>query len=188
MFSRSVVGDGVGVDRLTLATAVALCRAIDRVTAGRVNPSIKWPNDILIDQRKLAGILVESFSRGGTNAAIVGVGMNVAFDPTDLPPEVRDTATSLAACGVTVDRLRLLAETVRRMDACLAEPDMTGVVDEWRRRSTLLGKDIRVRSDSQTIEGHVIDLDPAVGLTLRTHDGELLHLHAATTTILPQPV
>ncbi len=184
-FSRAVVSREIGVDCLTLAGAVATARAIEAATPTPIDLRIKWPNDILVDGRKLAGILVESFEVNGASAAVIGVGINVSLQPDQLPADVRDTATSLIACGQRVHRLRLLAEIVAQTDAALRAADLTDLVDQWRQRSTLLGHDVTLQTNGERLDGHVLDLDPTAGLIVRTHDGTIRHLHAATTTVLP---
>src|SRR5262249_7148114 len=92
---------------LTLAAAVAVCDALRGLGA---DARIKWPNDVVIDDRKVAGILTESSTRGGgLDAVVIGIGVNVNW--TELAPELAATATSVAlAVGRPVDRERLCAD------------------------------------------------------------------------------
>jgi len=92
--------------------------------------------------------------------------------------------TSLRMCGHDVDRLGVVAEAVEQLDRALAHPDPDELVRDWRSRSVLLGQDVQLRSNGATLRAHVLDLDPAEGLIVRTEEGSLLHLPAATTSIL----
>lgn len=123
---------------LPLATAVAVCEAAESVAPVRC--AIKWPNDVWVERRKLCGILVEG--RPAAGWAVVGIGLNVRTPRDAFPPELRETATSLAASGAdasveeTVDAL--LAMLDRRLSASPAD-----VLGEWRARDALLGSEIR---------------------------------------------
>ncbi|MBD0281433.1 MAG: biotin--[acetyl-CoA-carboxylase] ligase [Thermoleophilaceae bacterium] len=119
-------------ETLPMAAAVAVCEALPLAAA------IKWPNDILVGRRKLAGILVEG--RPQESWAVLGIGLNVRT--TEFPAELRETATSLQLEGIetaTEDVLELLlpplAGWFRRPPAA--------VLDAWRRRDALLGQTVR---------------------------------------------
>jgi BirA family biotin operon repressor/biotin-[acetyl-CoA-carboxylase] ligase len=158
-------------DQLTSATAVALAEAIEAV-GPTLSVRIKWPNDLLVDGRKLAGILVER-SRG---AAIIGIGVNVAATPGQ-----HTDAACLRGLGVTADRLTLLDETLRRLDAALTGAAGGDHVAAWRARCLGFSGPVRLQSDGRIVEGEVLDVDPAQGLLMRTRDGAIVHLPAATT-------
>ena len=115
---------------LTLAAGVALAEAVEATTSLRVD--LKWPNDLQVSGRKLAGILAEAST---PDAVVVGYGINVAS--TAYPPEFRDRATSLESeLGRTVDRYALLVETLvaleRRYDDLLTGR-FDAILDAWRR-------------------------------------------------------
>jgi BirA family biotin operon repressor/biotin-[acetyl-CoA-carboxylase] ligase len=190
-FSRASVrrtgDDPLSVDRLTFATAVAVAVAIEQATAPQSVPvRIKWPNDLYVDGRKLAGILVETHQSSHGPAAIVGVGINVAMESADLPPDdadLRGRVTSLAMLGRRVDRLSLLAAVIRQMDHAIDGDDVQALLDQWRQRSLLMSRQVELTSNGQRVRGQVVDLDPWHGLIVRSEDGALLHLPAATTTM-----
>lgn len=190
-FSRICVRPGeaspLSVDRLTFATAVAVAEAVECVTAPQPpEVRIKWPNDLYVLGRKLAGILVETHRVGTVQAAVVGVGINVTIQPQDLPgdePDLSQRITSLAMENRRVDRLALLAEVVGRMDHAIDGDDVSGLLEQWRRRSMLMSRQVELVSDGRTIRGQVLDLDPWAGLIVRSDEGALMHLPAATTTM-----
>ncbi len=177
------------VDRLTLATVVGVTRAIETLVYP-INIQIKWPNDLMVGDKKLAGILVETFTVPGQPqrvAAIVGVGINVNLQPHDLPdhpPGMRDRATSIFGLGHRVDRLLVLSHTLNEIDQALRQTDLAAMLDYWRRRCPLLSHRLQLSHNGQVFGGRVIDLDPSAGLIVCTDSGTIVHLPAATTTIL----
>jgi BirA family biotin operon repressor/biotin-[acetyl-CoA-carboxylase] ligase len=124
---------------VTLAAGLAALDAIDSLTS--VRAGLKWPNDVVVDDRKLAGILAEA---DGSGAVVVGMGCNV--QPAALSAELRDVATAVA-----VDRARLLVEWLRAYDTRLAALD--GVVADAVARSATLGRRVRVELAHETFEG-----------------------------------
>ncbi len=193
LFSRAWVGRASDIastiNRLTFSTAVAVAVGIEQVTGPNLHINIKWPNDLLIDGRKLAGILVETVNLGqGQLAAMIGVGININIRPEDLtldiPSDVADQLTSLFMCGQSVDRLQVLDSVLQQMNVIYQATDLSTVLDEWRQRSQLIGQEVRLQNNGQLYEGQVVDLDLDEGLILRTETGTLVHLPAATTTIV----
>ena len=192
LFSRAyVIAAGetpLSVDRLILPAAVAVARAIEKVT--QPNPlsvQIRWPNDLLVNDQKIAGILVETSAGPQNHTSVIGVGINVSLSPMQLEGEETiptKKVTSFTMCNRHVDRLYVLAEAIAQLDDTLAQPDLGSLIDEWRRRNSLLSQTVRLQSEGALLSGEVVDLDPYEGLIIRTDRGELLHLNAATTTIL----
>jgi BirA family biotin operon repressor/biotin-[acetyl-CoA-carboxylase] ligase len=124
---------------LTLTAGVALAEAVERVTG--LKADIKWPNDLLIGRRKLAGILAEGVSRPGTAASmmsiVLGYGLNVSSSA--YPRELNDRVTSLESeLGRVVDRAALCAETIasiaQRYDDLL-DARFDAILDAWRARA-----------------------------------------------------
>lgn len=184
------------IDRLSLAAAVATAESLEQILLSfypehsALSPAsvrIRWPNDVLLAGKKIAGILVEV---PRPQAAVIGIGLNVSLTPEDLPDHHRDLArqlTSLALAGVHVDRLYVLTELIRQLHEALQQP-LSILAQRWRARSCLLGQHVQVLSDTGPLSGYVLDLDPQAGLILQTDQGQLVHLHAATTTLLSFPV
>jgi BirA family biotin operon repressor/biotin-[acetyl-CoA-carboxylase] ligase len=119
---------------LPLAAGVAVCEAALELG---VAAELKWPNDVLVAGRKLAGVLVEAVSgAGGIESAIVGVGVNVATVPEELPGELAGRITSLAAeRGAPVDLLAFAAAVLTRLTVCydaLAREGAAAIVQRWR--------------------------------------------------------
>jgi BirA family transcriptional regulator, biotin operon repressor / biotin---[acetyl-CoA-carboxylase] ligase len=116
---------------LTLATGVALAEGVER--ASGLSPAIKWPNDLLVGRRKLAGILAEAYG----DAVVLGYGINIG--PMAYPPELRDRATSLETeLGREIDRGVVAAETLAALAARYADlvaGRFDAILDAWRRRA-----------------------------------------------------
>ncbi|MEX0886904.1 MAG: biotin--[acetyl-CoA-carboxylase] ligase [Phycisphaeraceae bacterium] len=179
--------DASAVERLTFAAAVCVADAMATLLAGRAVVSLKWPNDVCVGERKLAGILVETAQRrAGERFAIIGVGVNVGLAPGDLPPELAPRVTSLAMEGVEPDRLAVLAAVDRALDDALHRRPLDELLEQWRYRCGMLHRHVELWSGGRPVRGQVVDLDPHAGLILRTAGGELLHLPAATTSARPE--
>ena len=141
--------------QLSLVLALAVAEAIERVTG--LTTGIKWPNDVEVDGRKVAGVLLEA--AGG--AVTCGVGINVNQTAERLPPDTRRPSGSLRiASGRVVERARLLAEILegieRRYRQWLGRGlgDLVGALD---RRSTLVGRSVTVGSITGTVQGIASD-------------------------------
>lgn len=194
-FSRicrtAVPDDEQAINRLTFATSVAIAQTLDHWLVPRgLRSMIKWPNDILVGGKKIAGILVEVMhhSEAG-HFAIIGVGLNIGLLADQLPddpndPTLRDRITSLAMLDIHADRLAVLARLVSEMDHALEQTGPDDLLARWRSRSTLIGQHVRLQFDGRRYDGEVADLDPNLGLILRTSNGAMVHLPAATTTVL----
>ena len=174
---------------LAWLTALAAVATAELVTAwsGR-DARIKWPNDIRVEHRKLAGILVErglAPSSLAPSAAehpgqqsrgvVVGIGLNVNMDAETFPADLSPTATSLSilAGGGPVDRSDLARDLIRRLDAWYSQVLDHGpaVLNEsWRARSEHLGNLVRITTRSETLHGRLIDLDLLRGLILEPAD------------------
>ncbi|MFA9480421.1 biotin--[acetyl-CoA-carboxylase] ligase [Phycisphaerales bacterium AB-hyl4] len=183
-FSRVYVGDDEAtVDRLMFATAVAVAEALERALGGKAAVGIKWPNDVCVDGRKLAGVLVEA----EPTAAVIGVGVNTHLQADDLPsdePTLRERVTSLAMLGVRTHRLAVLAAVVLAIDEALQRTPVSVLLERWRQRCTMLHQRVSLLSDGRPVTGQVLDLDAHAGLIVRRDTGEIVHLPAATTTVV----
>ncbi len=162
--------------RLTVAAAVALTRAIRRELP--LQPEIKWPNDIMLHGRKIAGVLTElSGELDSIRHASLGIGVNVNLDAAQLPAEVQTTATSLRlALGRTVDRPALAATLLRELDdayATLLDDRFGELADEWSSQCTTLGRLVAVHNGARRVFGRAEALDDEGALLLRTDSGHL---------------
>jgi BirA family transcriptional regulator, biotin operon repressor / biotin---[acetyl-CoA-carboxylase] ligase len=143
---------------LPLAAAVAVCDAVP------VDASIKWPNDVWIDGRKLAGILVEGRPQEGW--AVLGVGVNVTTE--SFPADIADTATSLGLAGVSATPESVLADLLPGLARWLDAPDEK-VLSAWRSRDALKGKRVRWSDGEGIAEG----IDDSGALLVQTANGRV---------------
>jgi BirA family transcriptional regulator, biotin operon repressor / biotin---[acetyl-CoA-carboxylase] ligase len=141
---------------LPLAAAVAVCESLP------VDASIKWPNDVWVDGRKLAGILLEGRPQEGW--AVLGVGLNVTTE--SFPADIADTATSLALAGVSATPESVLTELLPALSRWLDAPDEE-VLSAWRSRDALKGERVRW-SDG---EGIAAGIDDSGALLVQTANG-----------------
>jgi BirA family biotin operon repressor/biotin-[acetyl-CoA-carboxylase] ligase len=155
---------------LTLAAAVAACDAVGALAA--IDAGVKWPNDVVVGDRKLAGILAEAAG----DAVVVGMGLNVHWDA--FPPDLAATATACNLCASRpVAREDVLEAWLRAFDVHLAR--LGEVVREAARRSATLGRRVRVQVAGEAFEGHAVDLDPDGRLVVRRDDGASVAVAAA---------
>jgi len=161
--------------QLTFLSAVAVARAIEQTTA--LKPEIKWPNDVLINGRKAAGLLNEmSAETDGINFVILGIGVNLNMTPAQFPADVRSPATSLLIeKGLPVNRSQFAATMLGELDRLYTNFLRHGfgsVRDEWQQRCNAKGREVVVsEADVETVRGrfHGIDCDGA--LLVRFPDG-----------------
>lgn len=178
LMTAVVEAAGFSVDRLMLGACHAICEAVEGLTG--LETRIRWPNDVLIGGRKLAGILIETT---GPNA-LVGIGLNVSLDPGELAAPLRERVTSLRREGRPVDRLRLLDALLGRLNEAFDGVPVKVLLDQWRARSCLLERRITVDCDGARLTGRVVDLDPRDGLMLAVERGPIVRLPAATTSLV----
>ena len=172
--------------QLTVAAATALFRAIREVTG--FTPEIKWPNDILIKGRKVAGVLTElSAELDHINHLILGIGVDVNQSATEFPPELRKTATSLKAeAGRHIHRAELAAALLRELDcdyARIVSGDFARLADEWQQQCTTIGQRVAIHIGDRVIQGHAEALDNDGALLIRTQHGRLERVIGGDVTL-----
>ena len=179
-------------ERLSPVTAmagVAVCRAVERLCG--VSPGLKWPNDPVLDGKKLCGILTELSLEGETarvQELVLGIGINVSQRPEDFTPEVREIATSLVqALGHAVSRPALAAEIIREVDrlcAALAAGETGPYLAEYRRRCVNLGRTVRLlRPDGGGETAEALDIDEEFGLVVRRPDGAVKTVRSGEVSV-----
>ena len=172
--------------QLTVASATALRRAIALHTGLR--PEIKWPNDILVGGKKVAGILTElSAEVDRVKHVILGIGVNVNLSPGDFPPDLRRLATSLKTeLGKAVARPELAVAILRELDfdyARIASGNFAAVADEWEQHCTTLAHDVVIRMGDRQLRGRTEALGEDGALLLRTDHGHLERITGGDLTL-----
>ena len=164
-----------GHSRMSVAAGLAVHQAI--MSASDVRPVLDWPNDVLVGNRKLAGVLVEARPLDHTRHVVaVGVGINCLQQTAHFPPELRDQATSLEReSRLPIDRREVVRALLAALDYWLAAQrtgDAALLAREWMARSRTIGSSVRVPSNGQVRTGVVVDLDPEAGLLVSLTGGE----------------
>lgn len=168
---------------LVMLASLAVARSIEAVTG--LKTQIKWPNDVLINGKKVCGILVESDVRGGqVHYAIVGIGLNVNLKPGDFPG-IQPTATSLSnESGRRISRLALVRHLLIELERLyLTLPEGKSIYEQWRDRLITIGQPVRVTSGEGIMEGTAEAVDPDGSLLLRHPDGHLTRIVAGDVTL-----
>jgi len=177
--------DPSDLPKITLLAGTAVAESIEKTTG--LHPVIKWPNDLLVGDRKVGGILTELVMKGERlEYAIVGLGLNVNLDFT--PPEVaflREQATSLAReLGAPVAREPLLACILNRLEVhYLALCDGWSPHQAWAARLVTLGQRVAVSGPGDELEGWAEGVDPDGGLLLRLKDGQVVRVLAGDVSL-----
>ncbi len=169
-------------DRLPPMTAlagVAVCAAVERVCGAR--PGLKWPNDPVLNGKKLCGILTElslEAETGRVQSLVLGIGVNVGQGEEDFSPEVREVATSLRqALGRSVSRPQLAAALLEELDrayAALLAGDLPAYLAAYRSRCVNLGKTVRLIpfGGGEPETAQAVDIDEEFSLVVRGADGK----------------
>ncbi len=161
--------------KLTLLAAVAVVKAINRVCGLQVG--IKWPNDIVYEGKKLAGILLEmSTIQGGIQYLVIGIGINVNIPLGKFSLELQDRASSLLqVSGQLVDRTALLQALLQELELAYLQLNCGQfelVLTDWREASVTLGQEVQVEDASELYLGTALDIDEQGALLLRLQNGE----------------
>jgi BirA family biotin operon repressor/biotin-[acetyl-CoA-carboxylase] ligase len=158
--------------QLTILGSVAMADAVESVTGLR--PQIKWPNDLVLDRRKLAGLLIETEPAGDRLAfAVLGLGLNVNQDTADFSPDVRKLATSLRlATRRDHRRADLLVALLQALGSRLTRP-FAEAREAWASSSLTLGQRVTLTTLRGVKHGQAIGLDPSGALLLRGETGEV---------------
>jgi BirA family biotin operon repressor/biotin-[acetyl-CoA-carboxylase] ligase len=172
--------------QVMIAAATALARAIRAATA--LAPEIKWPNDILVRGKKVAGILTEmSAELDRVKTIVLGIGVDVNLTAGELPEALQPIATSLAIeRGQAVDRAELAVAVLRELDRdyeLLTQGRFEEVAAEWREHCGTLGRNVSIRMGDRVIRGRAESLDPDGALLVRTQHGRLEQIIGGDVTM-----
>jgi BirA family biotin operon repressor/biotin-[acetyl-CoA-carboxylase] ligase len=172
--------------QIGLVIGVATAETVREWAAGAV---IKWPNDILIDGRKVAGILTEmDVEHDRVRFVIAGVGVNLNSTPGDFPPDVRDKAVALAlAAGKPIDRTAFSARLLSRLEERYGDflrDGFAAVRPLWERLSCLTGRQVCIDDGNQRHEGIVAGVADDGALQLRDAAGREIRVVAGDVTVI----
>jgi BirA family biotin operon repressor/biotin-[acetyl-CoA-carboxylase] ligase len=171
---------------LTLMAALAVRDAL--VEACELETDIKWPNDIMVEERKLCGILAETIETETGRAVIIGIGINL--DNRAFPPELRAVATSVSSStGKMPDAETLMQSLIRSLEKYYkilqAANGAEEIISEWSRRSSYArNRRVRATLATETFEGWTRGLEPDGALRVETSTGEIRIVRAGDITSL----
>jgi BirA family biotin operon repressor/biotin-[acetyl-CoA-carboxylase] ligase len=181
------IDNKLNAEMVSLFCAVAVAEAIGKM--GRSQAKIKWPNDVMLNGRKVAGILVESKMDNSANTYIVGIGINCHQKAESFAGELQQVATSIDAVSHSVsDRVVLAKRLLSSLDHWLKVATDNGekVIGRWRELSIQLGHRVSLIFNGSKFIGHCIGVDPENGLILQLDTGGIRMFDAAHTTIAKQ--
>ena len=168
-------------ESLPLFASMAVADALEQRYG--IQCQIKWPNDLVLEGRKLAGILTEaSLSARGVDHVVIGIGVNLRQRPDDFSPEVARIATSLEAQGYPADRAALetaLAEALCQAFGHLHTPEVYAA--DYRRLCLNLGQTLRIPDTGETVTA--LDIDRQYGLVVRRRDGTVDTLRCGEVSV-----
>jgi BirA family biotin operon repressor/biotin-[acetyl-CoA-carboxylase] ligase len=172
--------------KLTVAAATALCRAIRGQTS--LQPSIKWPNDILLGGAKVAGVLTEMGAElDHVKHITLGIGIDVNLGASEFPAELRKIATSLRLqTGHPVNRVDLAAAILRELDRDylrVTSGNFEALANEWEQQCGTLGRRVTIQVGPRRITGLAESLDDVGALLLRTEHGHLERIIGGDVTV-----
>lgn len=161
---------------ITIFTAIAVCRAIEE-TCG-IKPQVKWVNDVLMDNKKISGILTEASIEGETGTVeyvVVGIGLNVNIDEETIPEEVREIAGSLSDFMENPPRRTVLVASILKhfeeLYNILNEGNLSYIIEEYRQLLCVIDKKVRVISARNTYNATVKSLNDQGFLIVEDEQG-----------------
>ena len=176
------------LSRINMAIALAIVDALQEVG---IKSGIKWPNDILIKDRKIAGILTEAITdMDGIEFIVSGIGLNVNTLIEDFPAELRPIVTSVREeAGRMVSRVHLLQILLLKLEQRyqqLISGAFTEILEQVRTLSLVIGRDITIKQLGGITEGRAIDIDNNGFLLVRDGQGNIHHLMSGEVLLKPQ--
>ncbi|MBC8274423.1 MAG: biotin--[acetyl-CoA-carboxylase] ligase [Chloroflexi bacterium] len=170
--------------QLVMIASLAVVRTIKKVAG--LETQIKWPNDVLIKDKKVCGILIENEVKGDrVNFAIIGIGMNVNFDPLAFP-EISDIATSLShELGAEVSKVELTIALLSELEQLYLEAKAGApIYKEWQENMEMLGRWIQVKTGEAVEQGKAETVTQTGNLILRRADGSITEIVAGDVTVI----
>jgi BirA family biotin operon repressor/biotin-[acetyl-CoA-carboxylase] ligase len=164
---------------LTLAIGIGVVDAVR--AAGVANAALKWPNDVVVEKKKLAGILCEV---AGDGSVVAGIGVNVNVRASDLPDEIAERATSIAdARGGTIDRAAFVNALLSEIEPWIdrfVQGGVPAIANAWEAR---MARDLMLRVERGGIVGVALGIDRDGALRLRDDHGVIHRIHAGDVAI-----
>jgi BirA family biotin operon repressor/biotin-[acetyl-CoA-carboxylase] ligase len=176
----------IHVSKITQVGAAAVCKAAEEMG---IKTQIKWPNDIILNNKKVCGILTEmSAELNKINYVVMGIGINVNIDKNEFPDDIKHMAASFKSeIGKEILRKELAARVLNNFELLYKEFTKEGIakasIDICRENSILLGKEINVIRDNKTISAKAVNLDGEGELIIQHSNGEIEKLISGEVSI-----
>ncbi len=172
--------------KITLLFGIAVARALEHYG---ISPKLKWPNDVLVEEKKICGMLMEtSLEADKIDYVVVGIGINVNFHTAELVGEIRTAPTSmLDLMGKQVDRAGLLALVLAESEALYYSAEAQGfssIMNAWRSLSCTIGREVSVSSFGRTMRGRAVDIDDDGSLVVLTEGGKKEKIYTGDVTFV----
>lgn len=166
---------------ITLVSAAAVAQAIRSIT--QLPALIKWPNDVIIGDKKVSGVLTEMRTeKGWVKFLVVGIGVTVNILRDQFPEEIADSATSLSAeLGYNISRVGLLQEILRQFERRymkVKERKLDTLMAEWKGLSATIGRQVRISLSRRIVRGRVVDIDETGALLVWIDTGRIQRITA----------
>lgn len=173
--------------QLSIAAGVAVAETLNSFCPGKV--VLKWPNDVLLNERKVCGILAQmKISAGGVEFVVLGIGINVNIKREQFPRDILDVATSLReACGREISRTELiisLYENLAKWYKQLLQKGFSPVRGKWLTMTAMIGRDVQVISRDEALSGRALGLADDGSLILLTTGDKEVKISAGDATII----
>lgn len=161
--------------RITLLAGVAVAKTIRSIG---LQARIKWPNDVLINEKKVCGILTEIEAEIDLiDHCVVGIGIDANVDTESFPEDVRESSTSLKKeLGHEINRVEFVQRLLEEFEALYLKFQNEGfpsILEEWRNMSATIGEWVKITTQTKTIYGEAIGVDNEGALILETGEGQL---------------
>jgi BirA family biotin operon repressor/biotin-[acetyl-CoA-carboxylase] ligase len=184
-------GSAATLGTLPLAAGVALAETVAAELGDAARVELKWPNDVLVDGKKVSGILLERAGMSADAAVILGIGVNLNVDPATFPEDFRARASSLRAqAGRPIDRARFAAALFERLEGALdahASGGFAALRERFEALFRMTGRRAKVSDSAERVrEGVVLGVGADGSLRLGTYEGEERFL-AGDVTVLKEP-
>jgi BirA family biotin operon repressor/biotin-[acetyl-CoA-carboxylase] ligase len=179
---------GIHHERVFDLTVILSLAALEEIKAQcRCQPMIKWPNDLYVGEKKLAGILSEfSLDKEGLDYVVLGMGINANWHPEGDDPGMRPSTSIYAETGKKVDRNKLLARILKNFDACYRKVllgDISDLYMKWNDYSMILGREIEIVSARSVERGNALRVDQQGALIIKDDKGQEKRILAGDVSI-----
>ena len=175
--------------QISIAAGVAVAEIIDEYCSGQVQ--LKWPNDVLLNKKKVSGMLAQvKTSADGIDFVVLGIGINVNIGYNQLPQDIRTIATSLAIeTGREIDRLELIISLYENIAKWYKEINQRGfnaIKEKWLNLAPMISQNVQVMFRNEGVSGKALGLDDDGSLIILTANNETVKVSAGDATILKE--